>query len=83
MRLAAVVADGPMRTGLGPPNAEENADVAAIATNSRADDRGHALIIDLSALSGRNVAVYLRSPEGRANLSDCDPDVCLQPCLGA
>jgi hypothetical protein len=82
-RLAVITPDGAVRINPGPPDTEEDAAIAALTTNARAHDGNRALIVDRSARSGRGFDVYLRSPEGRANLSDCDPDSCQQPSFGS
>ncbi len=81
-RLAVVTPDGAVRIGAGPPDTAEEAAIAALTTNARAHDGNRTLQVDRSARSGRGFDVYLRSPQGRANLSDCDPDSCLQPSSG-
>ena len=81
-RLAVVTPDGAVRISPGPPDTEEDAAIAALTTNARAHDGDRALQVDRSARSGRGFDVFLRSPQGRENLSDCDPDSCLQPSFG-
>jgi hypothetical protein len=77
-RPALVSPSGEISVPAAPDSREERRDVAILNNESRAYSGNRGLIVDRS---DQGFDVFLLTPGGRQNLTDCGTDVCGQPAL--
>jgi len=82
-RLAVLLPTGEVAVAPGAPDDAESEALAALVSNARKYEDDRVLLVDRSGRSARGLDVYLTTPAGRINLSDCDPDSCVQPAMSA
>jgi hypothetical protein len=80
-RPALVTPDAALRL-LPPPESEQDRkNISLLLQENRAYADGRTLLVKRSARGGRGFDVFLVTPEGERNLSDCGDERCSQPSL--
>jgi hypothetical protein len=80
-RPARIGANGSVQVGDAPAGDDEKRALARLQQDARAYSGDRALLVDRSERGGRGFDVFLRTPDGTFNLSDCGDDYCGQASL--